>query len=272
MVGALGALALLASCSEKKPEPAPLLDDCIGNDCKASGGNGSGDGTGGGQGGDDDTIDGGATTVTVTGTVMATVDEGFLAAAAFTGAAEVHARGEGGADIVSETAAGQFTIDDVATGSNWFALDEKHAQRLMMPTLQPVRVRADNPTATLVGIDQSQFLMVLNNLVPTQIAHPNSGHAILFFVRDDVPVQGVSIKRWASAEVVAYDIAAGYETAAPPDESGTGERGTALLVNMPATAFPGSSVDIHFEVDGVPRAASIQLASGYVTRVAIAVP
>lgn len=208
--------------------------------------------------------------MTVSGTVLATIDPGFVTATSYLGAALVRARGASGTQVQAETAAGQFTIDDVATGLNWFALEEQTTQRTLLPTLQPVFVTADEPENSLVGVDEQLFLGVLDMMSPVQVPQSGAGQAILFFVRENgEPVKDVSIKAWGNAAAVAYDAAPIYEVSSPPDEGKTGELGTALLVNMYAVPYPGSSVEIRFEADGKLLAVPIQIASNYVTRAAI---
>lgn len=268
VVSALGGVVLVAGCSSKEAAPAPMLGDCEGEGCKPSGGNGGGTKPGDGAGGSDSPD--ASTSVTVSGTVVSTVDHDFANVAAYTGVAVVHARGKAGADVFADTAAGQFTVDDVATGLNWFALEDRQTQRNLMPTLQPVVVDADEPQAQVVGVEQQAFSAVLAGLNPTQIPLDSNAHAILFFVNEGgQPVKGVTLTGWAHAETVAYDSVPAYEVASPPDSFSTGEKSTALLINIPAGPFPGSSVDIRFQVSGEDFTAPVQVASGYVTRAAI---
>lgn len=267
-VSAIG-LAWLTGCSSKDTEPAPLLPDCEGAICKPTGGSGGGSTPGGGTGGGTSEE---PATMTVSGTVLSTIDFGFVTATSFVGSAIVRARGESGAPIQAETAAGQFTIDDVATGLNWFALEEPSAQRTLLPTLQPVFVSEDEPQASVIGVDEQVFLSVLDTMAPVQVPQSGTAQAILFFTHENGdPVKGVSLKSFGNAETVAYDAAPTYEVASPPEEGATGEMGTALLINMYAVPYPGSSVEIRFEVDGEDLFVPIQVASNYVTRAAISV-
>lgn len=270
VIGLFGGSLGLVSCSSKDKEPAPLLEDCVGENCKLPGGSGGGGTPGTEPGGSDSTPPTG--TVTVSGTILTTLDQTFATVATYVGPATVRARGEGGAQIETETAAGQFTMDDVAAGLNWFGLEEKSAQGVLISTLQPVMVHPDAPEAHLVGVDRQDFETLLYGLTPTQIANPNAGHAILFFVdADERPVPNVSLKAWAHAEAVAYDGAGGYEVLESPDEGASGQESTVLLVNINAAPYPGASVNIDFEADGELYSAPIQIASGYVTRAAIVV-
>lgn len=272
-VGLLAASLALSSCSDKDPEPAPLLEDCVGENCKTigspGGNNKPGDGSGGSGGGSD--LEG--VTTTVVGTILSTVDAGFLLGSTYVGASKVKAQGANGSIIETDTAAGQFIIEDVAAGVNWFSLEDQHVQRTLIPTLQPVVVDPDNPQTVLVGVDEQIFLSVLDLMVPTQIPQANAGHAILFFTRsNNQPVSGVSIKSWASAGAVAYDASPSYEVADPPDQGATGALGAVMLVNLPAIPYPGSSVDIQFEEEGGDtKVVTIRVASGHVTRAAVVV-
>lgn len=270
-VSAIG-VAWIAGCSSKDTEPAPLLEDCVGANCKPAGGGSGGGSKPGGEGGAGGSGDEEPSTITVSGTVLSTVDSGFITATTYVGGALVRAQGESGTQVQSETAAGQFTIDDVATGLNWFALEEVSTQRTLLPTLQPVVVSEAEPQTSIVGVDEQVFLAVLDTMSPVQVLQSGAAQAILFFARENgEPVKGVSIKGWANAEAVAYDAAPTYEVASPPDEGATGELGTALLVNIYAVPYPGSSVEIQFEVDGELLVVPIRVASNYVTRAAIAV-
>lgn len=270
-VSAIG-VAWIAGCSSKDTEPAPLLEDCVGANCKPTGGGSGGGSKPGGEGGAGGSGDEEPSTITVSGTVLSTVDSGFITATTYVGGALVRAQGESGTQVQSETAAGQFTIDDVATGLNWFALEEVSTQRTLLPTLQPVVVSEAEPQTSIVGVDEQVFLAVLDTMSPVQVLQSGAAQAILFFARENgEPVKGVSIKGWANAEAVAYDAAPTYEVASPPDEGATGELGTALLVNIYAVPYPGSSVEIQFEVDGELLVVPIRIASNYVTRAAIAV-
>jgi len=268
--GLLAASLGLFACSEKDTEPAPQIEDCVGETCKpvGPGGNTGGSGGSGGNGGGD--LDG--VTTTVVGTILSTVDSGFQLGATYVGASKVKAYGKDGTIIETDTAAGQFIIEDVAAGLNWFTLEDQHVQRTLIPTLQPIVVDPDNPQTVLVGVDEQLFLGVLDMMVPAQTARSEAGHAILFFVDElSQPVTGVSLTSWGSAEAVGYDLSPTYEVADPPSEGATGPAGTVMLVNLPATPYPGSLVDIQFEVNGEPKVVSIRVAAGHVTRAAVAV-
>lgn len=272
-VGLLAASLALFSCSDKDPEPAPLLEDCIGENCKPIAGPGGNNNPGNGSGGSGGGSDLEDVTTTVLGTIHATTDSSFLVGTVYVAPSTVKAYGADGAIIETDSMAGQFIIEDVAAGPNWFALEEQHVQRTLLPTLQPVFVDPDEPETVLVGVDEQIFLSTLDLMVPTQIPVSGTAHAILFFRREsNEPIPGVSLKSWGSADAVAYDATPSYEVADPPDEGATGALGTVLLVNVPAVPYPGSLVDIQFqEEDGETKVVSIRIASNYVTRAAVIV-
>jgi hypothetical protein len=99
---------------------------------------------------------------------------------------------------------------------------------------------------------------------------PGLAHLALRFVRSNgVPIAGVHISVPSPEQVpTAYDAGDAFTSAL----EATSERGMALLVNMPAAAYPGVITTVVAELDGVQLSLEVQLAAGALTNVSAVVP
>ena len=88
--------------------------------------------------------------VTVMFNVGRTNDTGFLSVSPYDALVRVSAFGVGG-DVVTtgDVSTGDGTLDGVASGPNWFAVQDPAGTTKILPTLQPVRVDRVTPVAAL---------------------------------------------------------------------------------------------------------------------------
>lgn len=269
-VALVALLPLAIGCAPKKNDDHPPgISDCVGVGCNPTGAGGTGTGTDGGVTSGDAATD--AALVSATGTLATTTDQGFAATGPYAG--QVLVRAEGSAGSIIDTEGGvtsTFTLDDVASGLNWFSVENFGGTGTILPTLQPVQVDGTTPV-TLVGVDSQIYTTTLFQLSPPQTKADATAQLILFFVNGSVPAANVSLKAWAGAPAVAYDSTQGYEIFATPDQGKTGASGTVLLVNVPAVPYPGSLVTLQFDAGAGAMALAVRVAADYVTRAAIAI-
>jgi len=217
----LSAAALGCASNDARPPTPP---DCTEPGCNPGPtGGGPGGGTGGardGGGGSNDanvppavdaTADAG--TVTVNYTVRQTVDSWFYATAVYVNAVTVRAVGPNG-QVAPASDAGTAvpqTVTDVASGANWFLVEDATSSRRLTGTLQLVDIDPRTPSATLRGVATDD----ISNLVVDQVVWaPPAGTAtiILSFRRAGRGVAGVTVDRSAlpAGTTVAYDSSGMY--------------------------------------------------------------
>lgn len=168
---------------------------------------------------------------------------------------------------VDADADGTFRLEGVmSTAPLWVAvgaLEGSEAGRFMT-TLQAVDSTQSQfvelllvPRALMAEIASASYLINPREL------EPGRGHAIITFVGPNGSRQsGVQIiAPDADDAAVAYDAGDIYSDAS--DRTAT--RGTAILLNMPASAYPGSTLPISAELAGVTYDTPIRVARDAVT-------
>ncbi len=266
-------------CSETEPRPS-VAGDCNDEDCTevrqvppALGGgamaSGGGSGSGGAAGG------GGfpAPQVgTLAGSVRMIVEPDLLGVRSLDGTVEVRAPGATEPEINGQTASdGSFRLVGVSENDElWVAVGafEDPPSNVFMDTLQVV----DSTVASF------NDLLVMRRSVMDEIASvafsnltepdPNRGHAIISFVdAQGNGVAGVRLRFPVPEDVsIAYDTGDIYSDQF--DE--TSSRGTVVLFNLVASAYPGGPTNVIADVGGEDYDLDIRVASGSVTIVSAA--
>jgi hypothetical protein len=212
----------LAACAPADDPRAPPAPDCVEAGCKPRGGGGLG---GGGTTTDSgladgptsvDVGDGSIVTVNVTYTVRQTIDSWFYAVSNYGNVVNVHALSAGGWLTPPGEDAGvppppPGALLDVASGLNWFLVEDGSSARRIASTLQLVDIDAARPDANLRAVATDG----LTNLVIDQVLWaPPAGTAtlVLNFRRGGRGAAGVTVNRGAlpAGTTVAYDSAGMY--------------------------------------------------------------
>jgi hypothetical protein len=252
-----------------------LAPDCLGDACISvrppvqvggviGGGSGGAAGDGGGGGAGAAGIPG-AALGTLSGTVRGVSSPDLRGTLPLTTALDVRAAGSSESLVSARTTAeGSFRVEQVRLDpALWVgvgAFDDDSAS-LYVDTLQLV----DSSAAGGVR------LVVLQRVVMEQIAQnlsgaeldPGRAYAFVTFLGEDGgPLPDVAITFPASADVsIGYDNGDIYND----QTGGTSVRGTAVLLNLPAPAYPGGATQVTAESSTLPFNLELQVARGSVT-------
>ncbi len=274
---ALGALGSYWACQEEEERPVGVgdCDDCVGSPLypptsmvPAMGGSAGAPGGGsGGQGG-------GAGTGTLVGNVDAVV-EPDLTTAPLGAVVEVRAAGQEVEQVRVETALdGSFRLELVDrdpslwVGVGSFAADPTS---IFMDTLQVVNAQRPDPLELLVMRRPvfEQLVQAGFTANPVELA-PELGHVLLRFLNGDG--QGISGVTLVSPEPedtsVAYDLGDTFSDLSTE----TAARGTMVLLNLGATAYPGTATTVTTDVNGLRRDVDVRTAAGAVTLITTVIP
>lgn len=275
---ALSALGVYWACEEDETRPAGAgdCDECVGGTGYApisnvpigmGGSAGAGGGSAGGEGG-------GAGSGTLVGNIAAVV-EPDLTTADVGAVVKVRAAGQR-ADQVSVDAAldGTFVLEGVVRDpSLWVGVGtfEADPASLFMDTLQLSSTQRVQPVELLVmrrpvfdQIVQAGFIANPVELSPAQ------GHLVLRFLDGDGQgISGVTLVTPPPEDTnVAYDLGDTFSDLTTE----TAERGTMVLLNRPAAAYPGSAATVSATVNGLRRDIDVRTAAGAVTLVTTIIP
>lgn len=275
---ALSALALYWACEEDEERPAGAGDcaECVGspgyspvaNVPIATGGSAGGGGTGsGGQGG-------GAGSGTLVGSIDAVV-EPDLSSADVGAVVKVRAAGQTQEQVtVDAEPDGTFVLQGVERNpSLWVGVGtfEDDPASLFMDTLQLADGQRAQPVDLLVMRRPvfEQLVQAGFTSNPVEIS-PAQGHVILRFLdagRQGIP--GVTLVTPEPAETsVTYDLGDTFSDLSTE----TAARGTMVLLNLPAAAYPGSATTVTTTVNGLRRDIDVRTAIGAVTLITTVVP
>jgi hypothetical protein len=275
---ALCALGAYWACQEEEARPPGAGDcaECVGSigyapvsNVPLSMGGSAGAGSGsGGQGG-------GAGTGTLVGDVDAVV-EPDLTSAEVNQVVTVRAAGQSEAQVsVDAELDGSFVLAGVErnvalwVGAGTFSDDPAS---LFMDTLQLANAQRGLPVDLLVMrrpvFDQIVQAAFTSN--PVELS-PDQGHVILRFQDPNRRgISGISLVNPApEATSVAYDLGDTFSDLVTE----TAARGTMVLINLPATAYPGTATTVTTtNVDGLRRDVDVRTAAGAVTLITTVIP
>lgn len=266
-------LALAAGCGGTKHDPSGApLPDCS-EDCgEIAGGPGSGGGSDAGTA--DATTDAGADagTIDVEGSIGRTVDDAFFATGALAWPADVTAYADAtGATKTASTSGPSWAMAGLAAGSTWFAIKgaTEGGKSPFLPTMMHADVETNSTSIDLLAVDSDVLTATALALSPPQTLDTTAAQVIVTFETGTKLTSGVVVSNGFGA-VIAYDAAPGYQLVSQ-GASATLTGGTALLLNMPAQAWPGAIVTIPFtNPSSGQRTVNVRVASGFVTRVFVA--
>jgi hypothetical protein len=226
-----------------------------------------------GAGDETTNVDAGA--VSVTFSVGNTNDTGFVSVSPYSSLVHVSAVGFTGDVVTSgDVTTGEGQLDGVATGPNWFAVQDPGGNAKIFPTLQPVTVDPVTPVAALVAITASQLTPLTVDQLPWT---PIKGRAtlIVIFNRGGRLVNGISIGPSLPAGVsVAYEQSGAYLTPMNNPDIATDPEGTAMVLdigNVPA--YPQTNtMKFGYRLGTSVLSFEAKLAADFVTWMTVAVP
>jgi hypothetical protein len=262
----------------KKDDRPPLLGACDSSACDESPG-GISSGRGGSSGdsgatGGTTSASGGTTSVLDAGksafaaTVGVFSDQSFVATQVFTGSGTVALEGANPSAKTSFTG-GSFALTAVPTDPTlWIGLVKTSGSADAMPTI--TAVARGQKTANLAFVENNVMDTIVSGLSATQSLQSSRGHVILRFT-DTTGAAVANIQVTApSGATAAYDAGNSYT-----DSLGaTATRGVAIVFNVAASALPGTTVTIPYQLQTTSASGSVTavVASGTTTLVDVTVP
>ena len=276
------ALCAYLACKDDETRPGAVgdcPDGCIGGPSPirdaASGSQGMG-GTGGsgGSAGAAGSASAGAAGSSVTegslsGSIAAVTSTALTESTDLDGTVQVQAPGADGDQVTTSSESnGSFSLSGVTQKANlWVGVGPFNgdASSTFMDTLQVV----DSTHATSVSLlvmrrPPFQELVSSSFLANSVELDSARGHAILRFVNAQRQgITGVTLTTPAPATTnVAYDIA---DDIYSDQQTETSLKGTLVLVNLQANAYPGTATTITTQVRGTRRDVDVHIAAGAVT-------
>lgn len=271
-----GLLAVAWACSETVTRPEQL-GDCRGADCMEVGGGlppsnvGSGSGSAGSSGSGGQGGGGGLpppAAGTLAGSVRLIVDTDLGPPANLDDSVEIRAAGAAQSEVsIQSELDGSFRLDGVLPDDElWVAVGtfDTPPSLPVMDTFQIVDATIGDFVELLVMRQSVMDDIAAVSFTNSSVAlDPTRGHAILsFFDAEGVPVQGVSVVQPALEDAaIAYDAGEIYSDQL--DE--TANRGSVVLMNMPAVAYPGGLISVTVSLDGVSYSTPVRIARNTVT-------
>jgi hypothetical protein len=280
------ALVTIAGCSSKGPPSAPALGDCTTCPPITTGGS---VGSGGGQEPDDagdmpsvdapsSTSDAGAVKVKLSLVRMLSDATFSKDPMTYTGPVKVSSFDPAGA-VVDTGDMGVILsqdLDGVASGQNWFAVQDANTTVTLASTLQPVNVGSGNPTIALSALNAGQ--LAATNIDGDLLMSPAQGQAtiVLVFQRAGKPVSGVSVSGVSDPAVIGYYTGTPfpYQTKAKGTDA-TGTDSTVVIAHVAAAAqFPKmSTITLSYNIGNQPPSSlDVNVAQSFVSWVPVEVP
>jgi hypothetical protein len=280
------ALCAYLACKEDEERPAAIGDcppeGCIGGpspirdaNSGALGMGGTGGAGSGGSAGAAGSASAGAAgssmgQVSLSGSID-TVSESLAATQDLDGTVQVQAPGADGDQVITTSQeGGDFVLPGVLAQPNlWVGVGPFSADptSTFVDTLQLVDTTRSEPVSLLeMSRATLQQLVVDSFMVSPVELNPQRGHVILRFVNAQrVGIPGVTLTTPAPASTsVAYDLG---DQIYSDTQTETGTRGTLVLVNLAASAYPGVATTITAQVRGATRNVDVHIAAGALTLV-----
>jgi hypothetical protein len=164
-------------------------------------------------------------------------------------------------------------LDGVASGPNWFAVEDTNPVVTLASTLQPINVGTNNPAVTLSALNAGQ--LAATNIDGDLVMSPTPGQStiVLVFQRDGKSVSGVNVSGPTDPAVIAYYTGTPflYQTMAKGTDA-TGTDSTVVIAHVPTAAqFPKmSTITLSYRVGNQPAASlDVNVAQTFVTWVPV---
>jgi len=189
---------------------------------------------------------------TLSGAVRIYADDAFQITKELAGAGIVGMTGS--VRVTGTYEAGQWSVPGAESGSLWADMHATLMGQDAFDTLQVV----DGPGAELVFAPRSALDTIVSGLSSVQSLNSDFAQIVLRFVNTaGQPVFGVVVAE--PTATIAYDAGSSYTDTKGAPFGATQNRGMAIIVNHPATPFPGGPVTIHYVKPGETSATPIDL-------------
>lgn len=167
-----------------------------------------------------------------------------------------------GGRFTTTTSSADITVGPLGDAPYWGRVRETGGAVSLLGTLQYLPEQSSPKVLNIVDVDA---LLDLRDQLSTPIElDPSQGHAILSFTRNGVPALGVWVEV-GLASLAAYDLGTSFSDVL----DGTGERGMATLLNLPAVPFPGGSTELVVHDGDETTRVEVELAQQSVTLMTI---
>jgi hypothetical protein len=224
-------------------------------------GTGGGAGMGGGQAGT------GATSgVTLTGNVILLDDFGFEMGPLLDDTATLRAQAQGGGSVTGEwSGLDPYVLEDVLSDPlTWVSITPSSSMGEGLPTLVPAnttRPAADGSITLNLAVVGRTVVETILDILTVPVFRDESKAILILEVRkaDGTPLPGVTATA-PTAETIVYGAAGTFTD----DATATDASGLVLLVNVPASAWPGTLVGVTF-TGALDGGADVRAVTGAVT-------
>ena len=248
--------------------PSPIRDGNSG--ALGMGGSGGSGGSAGAAGSASAGAAGSSTAAgTLNGSIEAVTSTALTESTDLDGTVQIQAPGAGGDQVTATSeSSGSFSLAGVTQRANlWVGVGPFNGDTnsTFMDTLQVVDSTHVTPVSLLVmRRPPFQELVSASFLANSVELDPARGHAILRFVNAQRQgITGVTLTTPEPATTnVAYDIA---DDIYSDQQTATSLKGTLVLVNLQANAYPGTASTITAQVRGARRDVDVHIAAGAVT-------
>jgi hypothetical protein len=285
LFSALGAYLACKEEEQRPPGVADCPDGCLGGPSPIRDANSGslgmggsagagGSGSGGSAGAAGSAAAGAAGSSTGEGTLSGTIDtvsESLGATTELAGTVQVQAPGADGDQVITTSQPnGGFVLPGIIPVPNlWVGVGPFNADpnSTFVDTLQVVDATRSTPVSLLVMSRSTLQQLVVDSFMVSPVElDPQRGHVVLRFVNDQRQgIPGVTLTMPPPAATsVAYDLG---DQIYSDTQTETGARGTLVLVNLAASAYPGVATTITAQVRGASRNVDVHVAAGALTLV-----
>jgi hypothetical protein len=224
-------------------------------------------GSGGGAGTGSSGAGAGATTgVTLTGNVILLDDFAVKSGPRFDVPATIRAEAKAGGSVTANwNGTDTFVLEDVLSAPlAWASVTPTPSGSEGLPTLAPVNTSRPGAngsvTQNLAVVSRTQIDTILDVLTVPTVRDPSKAILVLEVRKtDSTPLAGVTVTA-PGAETVVYGAGGTFTD----DATQTDNTGTVLLVNVPASAWPGTLVGVTF-TGALEGGADVRAITGAVT-------
>jgi hypothetical protein len=256
-------LALGFGCSEPTERtPATCMKCGVYTGGVGVPGTGGGAGTGGGGSGGAGAMSG----VTLKGRVILLDDFAFESGALLDDAATLRAQAEGGGTVTgSWNGMDEYSLDDVLNDPlTWVSVTPTPSTSMGLPTLAPTnttRPAADGSVTQNLAVVSSTVIDTILDVLTVPAFRDETKAILILMVResDGTPLPGVTVTA-PTAETIVYGASGTFTD----DATQTDGSGLVVLVNVPASAWPGTLVGVTF-TGALDGGADVRAITGSVT-------
>lgn len=256
-------VALAPACSQPAERTPATCEGCgaFTGGVGVPGSGGSSAGSGGGKAG----AAGAASAVRLTGNVILLDDFALKTGPSFDDPAELRAQKQGGGSVTGTyTGLEPFVLDDVLSDPLVWVSITPGPSSVALPTLVPVnttRPAADGSVTQNLGIVSSLLIDTILDILTVPVFRDPSKGILVLEVResDGTPLSGVTVTA-PTAETIVYGAGGTFTD----DATETDNSGLVLLVNVPASAWPGTLIGVTF-TGALEGGADVRSLTGAVT-------